>query len=284
MATSEPLFESPVAAAAFGAGLPTVAVGRRLDFHPITDSTNELAGLLAREGAPHGLVVAADQQTAGRGRRGHSWVAPPRRALLFSVLLRYTDLPAARLGWLALGAGLACAEALELAAGVPATIKWPNDIVVPAADGPAPWRKLGGILCEGVAPKTPGTDGYVVAGIGLNILQQADEFPPLPKAPPTSVRMETGLCSDRRAVLAAALERVERAFRALQTDDGFAGLRARVQERLENWWHGRLLTVRAGENPARGRYRGLDDFGRLLLAESSGHIAAYADAEITGLD
>jgi BirA family transcriptional regulator, biotin operon repressor / biotin---[acetyl-CoA-carboxylase] ligase len=116
---------------------------------PEVDSTNRFAADLARAGAADGLVVGADHQTAGRGRRGRTWESPAGSGLLVSVVLR----PVPRL--VTLAAGLAAAEACEQVAGVATTLKWPNDIL--AGD-----RKVGGILSELVG------DAAVV-GLGLNL-------------------------------------------------------------------------------------------------------------------
>ena len=116
---------------------------------PEIDSTNRLAAELARDGAPDGLVVGADHQTAGRGRRGRTWESRPGTSLLVSVVLR----PVPPL--VTLAAGLAVADACEAVAPVPVRLKWPNDVF--SADG-----KLGGILSELVG------DAAVV-GLGLNL-------------------------------------------------------------------------------------------------------------------
>src|SRR4029079_4691858 len=96
---------------------------------PSIDSTNRYVLDEARAGAPNGLVAVADHQTAGRGRLGRSWEATPGSSLLVSVLVR-PDLPAERLFWLPLAAGLAWADALAAAASISAGLKWPNDLVI----------------------------------------------------------------------------------------------------------------------------------------------------------
>src|ERR1700685_1569293 len=108
-----------------------------------TGSTN--ADLLARAvaGAPEGVVLAAEEQTAGRGRMGRSWQSPPRAALTFSLLLRPAPVAPARRGWLPLLTGTAVAGAVRTVAAVDARLKWPNDVLVGEA-------KLGGILAEAV--------------------------------------------------------------------------------------------------------------------------------------
>src|SRR5680860_845680 len=129
-----------------------------------TDSTNARARELVEAGAPHGTVVTAAEQTAGRGRQGRSWTASPGKALLYSAILRPLD---ERHLLLPLAVPLAvCATAEELAPGIECQIKWPNDIWVEG-------RKLAGVLIE-AKPQ----DGWAVIGVGLNLSITPDEFPP----------------------------------------------------------------------------------------------------------
>jgi BirA family transcriptional regulator, biotin operon repressor / biotin---[acetyl-CoA-carboxylase] ligase len=121
-----------------------------------TDSTNERARELAEAGAPHGTLVTAAAQTAGRGRQGRRWEAPPGTALLCSLLLRRHD------EMVSLRAGLAVAYV----AGADALVKWPNDVLL---DG----RKVAGVLVEG-RPH----EGWAVVGIGLNVAVEVAELPP----------------------------------------------------------------------------------------------------------
>ena len=129
-----------------------------------TGSTN--ADLLARAlgGAPEGVVLAAEEQSAGRGRMGRTWVSPPRAALTFSLLVRPAAVPPARRGWLPLLAGVAVASAVTAVTGVQTRLKWPNDVLA----GPA---KLGGILAEAAGDA-------VVVGVGLNVSAEPGELPP----------------------------------------------------------------------------------------------------------
>jgi BirA family transcriptional regulator, biotin operon repressor / biotin---[acetyl-CoA-carboxylase] ligase len=133
--------------------------------HRLTDSTNERAKLLAAEGAPHGTLVTADEQEAGRGRQGRLWTAPRGSSVLMSVVLRELD------ELIPLTAAVAICEALP----VEAAIKWPNDVWI---DG----RKVAGILVEG-RPQ----DGWAVLGIGLNVTTEA--FPPELAETATSLRL-----------------------------------------------------------------------------------------------
>jgi BirA family biotin operon repressor/biotin-[acetyl-CoA-carboxylase] ligase len=128
-----------------------------------TDSTNSRARELAAAGAPHGTVVTASEQSAGRGRQGRSWIAPPNKALLYSAIIRPLE---EHHMMLPLAAPLAVCEAAEqLNPNLKCAVKWPNDVLVDN-------RKLSGVLIE-ARPQ----DGWAVIGIGLNISIERDEFP-----------------------------------------------------------------------------------------------------------
>jgi BirA family biotin operon repressor/biotin-[acetyl-CoA-carboxylase] ligase len=129
-----------------------------------TDSTNTRARELATAGAPHGTVVTADEQTAGRGRQGRTWTAPPGAALLYSAVLRPLE---PRHSLLPLAVALAVCKAAEtLRPGIECKVKWPNDVHLGG-------RKLAGILIE-ARPQ----DGWAVLGIGLNLTIAPQDFPP----------------------------------------------------------------------------------------------------------
>ena len=159
--------------------------------HRVTDSTNARARELAEAGAPHGTVVTAAEQTAGRGRQGRSWTAPPGKALLYSALLRPLD---ERHLLLPLAAPLAvCEAAEELQPGIDCAIKWPNDVWVEG-------RKLAGVLIE-AKPE----ERWAVIGVGLNLSIEPDEFPPELRETATSLR--GGSVDQAHRVLSAALDR-----------------------------------------------------------------------------
>jgi BirA family transcriptional regulator, biotin operon repressor / biotin---[acetyl-CoA-carboxylase] ligase len=157
----------------------------------VTDSTNARARELVEAGAPHGTVVTAVEQTAGRGRQGRTWTAAPGKALLYSAVLRPLD---ERHLLLPLSVPLAVAEAAEeLQPGLECAIKWPNDVW---ADG----RKLAGVLIE-AKPQ----DGWAVIGVGLNLAIERDEFPPELRDTATSLR--GGVSAERACqTLNAALD------------------------------------------------------------------------------
>lgn len=179
---------------------------RRLVLKVETGSTNADAVAAAVSGEPEGLVVVAEQQTAGRGRLGRIWTSPPRAGLATSVLLRpgqddpgrgWPAAPATSYGWLPLLAGVALVAAVERLAVLEATLKWPNDLLV--AGG-----KCGGILAEAVMGN--GTPSAVVVGIGLNVTLRRDELPTTPTGiPATSLQLAGAEATDRDPLLRALL-------------------------------------------------------------------------------
>jgi BirA family biotin operon repressor/biotin-[acetyl-CoA-carboxylase] ligase len=200
------LSRPPLDAAALRAALTGPERGwRDLRVVPSTGSTNSDLADAARAGEPGGLVLVAEEQTAGRGRLDRTWVAPPRSGLTFSVLLR-PDVPPARLGWLPLLAGLAVAEALSRIAEVDVRLKWPNDLLVGE-------RKLGGILAERVA-------AAVVVGCGLNVSTLSSE---LPGPAATSLVVQGAACTDRDPLLRAVLRRLADRLTAWEQAGGDPG-------------------------------------------------------------
>ena len=205
-----------------------------------TDSTNERARELAALGAPHGTLVTASRQTAGRGRQGRSWVAPDGRGLLCSLLLR--DPP--RL--LPLAAGVAVASVV----GVPALVKWPNDVLV---DG----RKVAGILVEG-RPQ----ERWAVVGIGLNVALQPEDFPP-------ELRETAGTLGHGPEAIEPTLERLLEALEHWITASPEDVLEAfRTRDALL----GRAIRWAGGE----GRAAGVDPEGRLMVQTRQGRMTLEA--------
>jgi BirA family transcriptional regulator, biotin operon repressor / biotin---[acetyl-CoA-carboxylase] ligase len=154
------------------------------------DSTNERARRLAEGGAPHGTLVTADEQTAGRGRQGRSWSAPPGSAVLMSLVVRGLE---ERHALLPLAAAVAVCDACEEVAAVQCRIKWPNDVWIEG-------RKVAGILIEG-RPQ----EGWAVLGIGVNVRTREEEFPPELREIATS--LGAGSTEQVLAALLASLDR-----------------------------------------------------------------------------
>jgi BirA family transcriptional regulator, biotin operon repressor / biotin---[acetyl-CoA-carboxylase] ligase len=254
-----------------------------------TGSTN--ADLLARAlaGAPEGVVLAAEEQSAGRGRMGRTWVSPPRAALTFSLLVRPAAVPPARRGWLPLLAGVAVASAVTAVTGVQTRLKWPNDVLTGAA-------KLGGILAEA-------TGDAVVVGVGLNVSAEPGELPPPgPGAlAATSLRIARSAAPEiadsaapdiaapaapeREPLLIAILADFERWYQAwcrVGGDPERCGLRARYTELSGTI--GRHVRAELPDGQLlSGLAADVDPDGRLLVRVPSGTVVPVAAGDIVHL-
>ena len=164
-----------------------------------TASTNTALARRARDGAPAGLVLVAEHQTGGRGRLDRAWTSPPRSGLTVSVLLEPIGVRPEHWPWIPLLAGVAVVEGVRRSAGVDATLKWPNDVLV--GD-----RKLAGILSERVETVDR---SLAVVGVGLNVTLRSDELP-VPEA--TSLLLEQARTTDRTVVLREILRVLDRLF------------------------------------------------------------------------
>jgi len=250
---------------------------REIEVVPSTGSTN--ADLLARalRGEPEGVVLAAEEQTAGRGRMGRTWTSPPRAALTFSLLLN-PAVPPARRGWLPLLTGVTVAAAVTEVTGIRTGLKWPNDVLagnVLAGEG-----KLAGILAEAAGDA-------VVVGIGLNVSTEPAELPrPLPGAlPATSLRAAGAQAPDREELLLAILAGFERWYRPWRQASGDPD-RSGLREEYVRWSATIGRTVRAelpGGQALSGSAAGVDPDGRLLVRVSSGAEVAVAAGDVVHL-
>ncbi|MBB4914189.1 biotin--[acetyl-CoA-carboxylase] ligase [Streptosporangium saharense] len=228
-----------------------------------TGSTNADLAQAARDGAREGAVVIAEAQSAGRGRLGRVWSAPPRSGLTFSVLLR-PEVSPAKQGWLPLLVGLAAASAVRRVAEIEARLKWPNDLLVGE-------RKLAGILAERI-------DSAVVVGVGLNVSLRADE---LPVETATSLAVENAVCADRDPLVRAVLREIETHYREWSQADGDAdacGLRAAYLGLSATV--GREVRVELpGERVLTGLATGVDGEGHLLV-ESQGSVHTLGAGDV----
>ena len=219
-------------------------------------STNDVARALAEGGAPAGTVALADEQTAGRGRGGKGWSSPPGLGVWLSMVLRPPALAAP--GLLPVLVGLAAAEALDaFARPARVAIKWPNDLQLAG-------RKLAGILCEGSWDGA--RPGYVVAGIGINVLHSIDDFPPELRGTATSLRITAGWLPPRADVAGAVAGALLRRVADPPAELGGALLGAlRGRDALL----GRPVRV-TGAEPVTGTAMGVTPAGALLVRTRSG--------------
>ena len=217
-------------------------IGQPRIHYRLTDSTNERARELAAAGAPHGTVVTADEQQAGRGRQGRAWTAPARSAVLMSVVLREVS------ETLPLVAAVAVCEALP----VEAQIKWPNDVWIEG-------RKVAGILVE-ARPQ----EGWAVLGIGLNVATA--EFPAELASTATSLAL-AGTPASLEETLAALIASLN-AWLPQRASDVLAAWRSRdaLLGRTIRWENGSKEGVAAGIDPS----------GALIVETASGQVTLDA--------
>ena len=254
------LTEAPGLVAALGCGL-----GRPMILLAETSSTNDVATRAARDGAPHGATWVAEQQTRGRGRRGHAWLSPPGEGLLFSVLLRVACVPA-RIPPIALVAGLAVRDAVAAASGASIAIKWPNDVL-------ASGRKVAGVLVEAV---TVGSRvEAIVIGIGINVHTRA--FPAEIADTATSIARVASPGSaplDRAAILAGVLAGLDRDVHVV-VGRGLGLLRGRLEQADALRDH--RVRSDGGEE---GMASGIDEDGRLLVRRDDGILTRWSAGEV----
>ncbi len=229
-------------------------------------------------------VLVTDHQTHGRGRLQRIWSTPARSSLTFSLLLRGGP-PADRWGWAPLLAGSSVVRVLREVAGVRATLKWPNDVLIPDPQaGPA---KVAGILTELVSGEVPS----FIIGIGLNVSQQRDELPGregspvgdggVPALPATSLRLAGASCTDRDPLLRALLRRLADTFAGWRAGAGDLSRPAMLQEQISQICDtvGRdVRALQADGSTVTGRATGIGELGQLLVSSDCvTHVVTAAD-------
>jgi BirA family biotin operon repressor/biotin-[acetyl-CoA-carboxylase] ligase len=271
---------------------------------PEIDSTNTALLGAAADGAPHGSVLVAEAQTAGKGRLGRAWVAPARSGLFLSILLR-PEVPTPRWTWLPLLAGVAARSAVSRVAELEVALKWPNDLITPgppdgetsgaAAAGRPPGdreadasaiespyglgRKLGGILAEqgGTSPAA-----YVVVGIGINVTLRADELP-VPHA--TSLVLAGAEVADRDTLLRVLLRTFGSWYTRWTASGGDAdrsGLAAAYRAGCATLDR-RVRVGLPGGDEVSGRATDVDPEGRLLIRTADGNLRPIAAGDVVHL-
>jgi BirA family biotin operon repressor/biotin-[acetyl-CoA-carboxylase] ligase len=232
-------------------------------------STNDVARRLAEQGAPSGTVVLAEQQTAGRGRVGRAWVSPPKLGVWLSVVLRTP--PVADPTLLPLIIGVLAARSLErFVHPLRPQVKWPNDLLLNG-------RKLGGILCEAVWSES--SPAFVLAGIGVNVLHTADDFPPEIRMTATSLGVE-GYAGALRKDVAAGMVR---AATAAVSPEG-AAVAGRLPTEMESVdaLRGKPVTIFGDDAkaPAVGIAMGVSPDGALLIHTPAGVLRAIRSGSV----
>lgn len=242
-----------------------------------TGSTNADLVEEARRGTAVPAVLLAEAQTAGRGRLGRVWQAPPGSSLLLSVLDRPPLTPReAHLTTTAVA--VAAAEAVESLAGLAPGLKWPNDLVVEDGRRGSGTRKLGGVLAESVVEGD--RLGAVVVGIGLNVAWP-EELPPELEGIATSLRHEVGRAIDRVELAAALLRGADAHLAALDEDDGRRRLLDGYRRRCTTL--GRDVRVEVAGGEVLGRAVGIDGDGHLEVVDDEGRRRVVAVGDVVHL-
>ena len=227
-----------------------------------TDSTNERAKELALAGAPGGLVITADEQSAGRGRRGNAWFAPAGSCLLYSALVRPFAAESSPL--LPLAVPLAVCETAEKVAPVRCQVKWPNDVWIDE-------RKVSGVLAEGRPD-----EGWAVIGVGLNVAIPDDEFPPELRETAVSLlptEADGGLPPGGSPGVLTALGALNEALaRWLEAGDDEVLSAYRARDALS----GRSISWDGGE----GVVKEIDERGHLVVEKPDGERVALGAGEV----
>jgi BirA family transcriptional regulator, biotin operon repressor / biotin---[acetyl-CoA-carboxylase] ligase len=236
---------------------PRRRIGRSVEAHASIGSTNDRARAILDEAGGEGRAIVAEEQTAGRGRRGRAWISPPGRNLTLSVAVR-PRIPAADAWQLALAAALAARSACATVA--PVALKWPNDLV--ADDG----AKLGGLLLETTIDGDRVTSAVI--GVGINVNWPRAEMPPEIAAGATSLAELAGGPIDRADLLASLLDALDAELVAVEAGSSPV---ARYREVCATLGNG--VGVETATGRVEGRAVAIDDGGELVIETAAGRVA-----------
>lgn len=240
----------------------------RVRYYDTISSTNDVLKEMAAQGAPHGTVLIAGQQTGGRGRLGRTFLSPADVGIYMSVLLRPNCAPD-QLMHLTCAAALATCKAMEDAAGIHPGIKWTNDIVCSG-------RKLSGILTE-LGFGASQTVDYAVIGIGINCCQSVEDFPEEIRSFAGSLEMVSGKAVDRAVVAAAMINAFEKMDRKLLSD------RESILRdyRANCITLGQYVSVVRGDSVRHGTALDVDAEGGLIVAFDDGVTQTVSSGEVS---
>ncbi|MEK3703327.1 biotin--[acetyl-CoA-carboxylase] ligase [Paenibacillus sp. FSL R7-0198] len=255
-------------ATALQLALDTTLFGRKAVLLTSTLSTQGDVLKLAEKGQAEGAVVIAEEQTGGRGRFGRQWFSPPGKGIWMSVLLR-PDLPLQHTPQLTLLTGVAVCRAVRACSGADAGIKWPNDVLI---DG----RKVCGILLESTVEDHEVR--YCIAGIGVDVNFDPEDYPEDLTTIATSLKMETGQSVDRTKLTAAILTELEQLY-FLYQKEGF-GVISALWEALSVSMN-REITVTNPHGVIEGKAIGLDPSGALIVEKHDGEHSLIISGEIS---
>jgi BirA family transcriptional regulator, biotin operon repressor / biotin---[acetyl-CoA-carboxylase] ligase len=246
----------------------TRVIGRDIQVFEQTTSTNDVIERLARDGVREGVVVFAESQTKGRGRLGRKWISPARKGLWFSILLR-PNLRPQETTQLTVASATALRRAIVSQTNLPMEIKWPNDILING-------KKVAGILTEMSAELD--RVRHVIPGIGIDVNQDAGEFPPELRKIATSLKIESGESLSRAALAVEILQELDKDYARVST--------GKFSEIADEWVEhcgtiGKDVTVQIGDRKIRGCAESLDDDGALILRTEHGRLQRITGGDVT---
>ncbi len=246
----------------------TKVIGRDIHVFEQTTSTNDVVEKLARDGVREGVVVFAESQTRGRGRLGRKWVSPSRKGLWFSILLR-PNLRPQETTQLTVATATALRRAIVSQTNLPVEIKWPNDILING-------KKVAGILTEMSAELD--RVRHVIPGIGIDVNQDASEFPLELRKVATSLKIERGESLSRAALAIEVLRELDREYSRVCAGK-FSDIANEWEEHCGTI--GKEVTVQIGDRKIRGRAESLDDDGSLILRTEHGRLQQITGGDVT---
>ena len=241
--------------------------GQTLYYYDETDSTNIRARQFGNEGAPHGTLVVADCQNAGRGRRGRTWESPSGSSISMSLLLR-PEFPPAKARMLTLVMALSAVEGLKEETGLDIRVKWPNDLVVNG-------KKIVGILTE----MSTEIDfiNYVIIGTGINV--NTEFFPDEIKETATSLKKEAGHQIRRSPLIAAVMRHFEENYNTFLETLDLTGLQERYSSYLIN--KDKDVLILGAAEPYEAHALGINSEGELMIRKQDGTVEAVYAGEVS---
>lgn len=248
-------------------GLETKELGKKVYSYASVDSTNNKCQELAKNGAPHGTLVVAEEQVGGKGRLGRVWFSPKGKNINMSFILR-PNLEIHRCPQLTLLSAVSIVEVVREQYGIDASIKWPNDVLIKG-------KKICGILTELNAEAD--RINWVVVGIGINVNLEEKDFPPEVLEVATSLLMEKGEPLLRVPLIQQVLKRFEELYE-LYVAEGFKPIKDRWERQAITI--GKKVTIRTLQGTFDGIAEGINESGVLLVRKEDGTLQQVYSADV----
>lgn len=247
--------------------IDTEWAGQTIYYFDQIDSTNIRAKQLGEEGVPHGTLIVAGQQNAGRGRRGRTWESPPGVSIYMSIVLR-PEMPPVKAPMLTLVMALSAADSLKECTGLDVQIKWPNDIILNG-------KKLAGILTE--MSTEMDYINHVVIGVGINV--NTERLPEELEEKATSLRLETGRIIRRSEIIASIMKEFEKNYQLFIETQGLRQMQEKYNSLLVN--REKEVRILGVKEEYTAYALGINEKGELLVRRDNGEIEAILAGEVS---